>query len=171
MQTTGGGLALEDVAQTLRFYVEALTGRAVEVAPLAAVPDEQRIGDGRTIHLPSTVAEFGDEALDFRLYKVLAAHAAGQIEFGTRARDTAELRAAYASLADLYAPENVDALDAFALDGYINEPGKGERALAPEEEAREALKTRRALPEDGDFRAALALFPQQGLGLAHLRHA
>ncbi|HEX6626115.1 MAG TPA: VWA domain-containing protein [Pyrinomonadaceae bacterium] len=163
LQTTGGGLALEDVAQTLRFYVEALTGRAVEVAPLAAVPDEQRIGDGRTIHLPSTVAEFGDEALDFRLYKVLAAHAAGQIEFGTRARDTAELRAAYTSLADLYAPENVDALDAFALDGYINEPGKGERALSAEEEAREALKTQRALPADGDFRAALALFPQQGL--------
>jgi nitric oxide reductase activation protein len=157
------GVALEDVAQTLRLYVEALTGHAVEVAALAAVPDEQRIGDGRTIHLPSNVSEFGDRALDFRLYKVLAAHAAGQIEFGTHERDTPPLRAAYASLAELYAPENADALDAFSLDGYINNPSKGERALAPEEEARLAEARRRVLPEGGDYRVALALFPQRGL--------
>ncbi|HJQ35040.1 MAG TPA: VWA domain-containing protein [Pyrinomonadaceae bacterium] len=157
------GLALEEVAQTLRLYVEGLTGRAVEVAPLAAIPDEQRIGDGRTIHLPSVVSEFGEREMDFRLYKVLAAHAAGQIEFGTREPSTADLRAAYASLSELYAPENVDALDAFALDGYINDPSKSERALAPEEEARLAEKRRRVLPEGGDYRAALALFPQSGL--------
>ena len=54
----------------LRLYVEALTGREVDIAPLAAVPDEVRIGDGRTIQLPSLVNEFGDEDLDFRLYKV-----------------------------------------------------------------------------------------------------
>ncbi|HVF28040.1 MAG TPA: hypothetical protein VM943_07360, partial [Pyrinomonadaceae bacterium] len=86
---------LEEVAQTLRLYVEALTGRAIEVAPLAAVPDEARINDGRVIHLPSSVAEFTDDALNFRLYKVLAAHAAGQIEFGTHERDTSDIRAAY----------------------------------------------------------------------------
>jgi len=163
LQGGGAGLALEEVAQTLKLYVEALTGRAVEVAPLASVPEEQRIGDGRTIHLPSSVAEFDDAELDFRLYKVLAAHAAGQIEFGTHERATPDLRAAYSSLAELYAVENRDALDAFALDGYINDPSQGERALAPEEEARLAAQTRRALPADGDYRAVLALFPQQGL--------
>jgi hypothetical protein len=157
------GLALEEVAQTLRLYVEALTGRAVEVAPLAAVPDEQRIGDGRTIHLPSNVSEFGGRELDFRLYKVLAAHAAGQIEFGTREPDTADLRAAYSALSETYAPENADALDAFSLGGYINDPSKSERALAPEEEARLAEARRRRLPAGGDYRAALALFPQRGL--------
>ncbi|MCA1620773.1 MAG: VWA domain-containing protein [Acidobacteria bacterium] len=157
------GLALEEVTQTLRLYVEALTGRAVEIAPLAAVPDEQRIGDGRTIHLPSAVSEFGEAEMDFRLYKVLAAHAAGQIEFGTRGADTAALRAAYTALADLYSPENADALDAFALDGYINDPSKSERALAPEEEARLASARRRRLPEGGDYRAVLSLFPQSGL--------
>src|SRR5215210_4349286 len=114
------GMALDSVQHLLRLYVEALTGRAVEVAPLAAVPDEARINDGHTIHLPSTVAEFDDDELDFRLYKVLAAHAAGQIEFGTHERDTADLRAAFASIAAVYAPENIDARDAFALDGYIN---------------------------------------------------
>ncbi|HZT61025.1 MAG TPA: VWA domain-containing protein [Pyrinomonadaceae bacterium] len=163
LQSGGRGLALEEVAQTLRLYVEALTGRAVEVAPLAAVPDEQRIGDGRTIHLPSSVAEFEDHALDFRLYKVLAAHAAGQIEFGTHERETVDLRAAYLSLAEVYAPENLDAFDAFALDGYINDPAKGERALAPEEEARLAELRKRNLPEGGDYRAVLSLFPQVGL--------
>jgi hypothetical protein len=157
------GLALEEVAQTLRLYVEGLTGRAVEVAPLTAVPEEQRIGDGRTIHLPSNVSEFGDGELDFRLYKVLAAHAAGQIEFGTREPDTTDLRAAYTALAEVYSPENADALDAFALDGYINNPAKSERALAPEEEARLAASRKRRLPAGGDYRAALALFPQRGL--------
>ncbi|HEX8293802.1 MAG TPA: hypothetical protein VF570_18705, partial [Pyrinomonadaceae bacterium] len=157
------GLGLEEVAQTLRLYVEGLTGRAVEVVPLAATPEEQRIGDGRTIHLPSVVSEFGERELDFRLYKVLAAHAAGQIEFGTHERATDALRAAYASLGELYAPEHADALDAFALDGYINDPSKSERALAPEEEARLAAARRRRLPEGGDYRAVLALFPQRGL--------
>lgn len=164
-QLQGGteGLALEEVAQTLRLYVEGLTGRAVEVAPLAAVPDEQRIGDGRTIHLPSNVSEFDDRALDFRLYKVLAAHAAGQIEFGTHERDTEDLRAAYRSLAELYAPENADAFDAFSLDGYINDPATAERSLAPEAEARLAELRKRRLPEGSDYRAVLALFPQRGL--------
>jgi nitric oxide reductase NorD protein len=165
LQSGGGetGLTLEEVAQTLRLYVEGLTGRAVEVVPLAAVPDEQRIGDGRTIHLPASVSEFGEEALDFRLYKVLAAHAAGQIEFGTHERATTDLQAAYTSLAELYAPENADAFDAFALDGYINDPSQAERALAPEEEARLAELRKRVLPEGGDYRAALSLFPQRGL--------
>ncbi|MBA2646556.1 MAG: VWA domain-containing protein [Pyrinomonadaceae bacterium] len=163
---TGGdaaGLSLEDVAQTLRLYVEALTGRAIEVAPLAAVPDEARINDGRVIHLPSSVAEFADDALNFRLYKVLAAHAAGQIEFGTHERDTSDIRAAYNSLAELYALESADARDAFALDGYINRIQEGEGALAPEDEARRERAARRTLPRDGDYRAVLALFPQKGL--------
>src|SRR5205085_1788080 len=113
------GVSLESIQPLLRLYVEGLTGRAVEIAPLAAVPVEARIGDGRTIHLPSVVAEFGEEELDFRLYKVLAAHAAGQIEFGTYERDSEVLRAAYASLAELYDPANQDERAAFADDGYV----------------------------------------------------
>jgi nitric oxide reductase NorD protein len=163
LHTGGEGLALEKVQHTLRLYVEALTGRALEVAPLAAVPDEARIGDGRTIHLPSVVALFGDEEMDFRLYKVLAAHAAGQVEFGTHERDAPDMRAAYSSIAEAFAPENVDARDAFALDGYLNEMEKGEAALAPEEEERRAAQARRRLPPDSDYRAVLALFPYRGL--------
>lgn len=116
LHVRGVGLSLESVQHLLRLYVEGLTGRAVAIAPLAAVPVESRIGDGRTIHLPALVSEFGDEELDFRLYKVLAAHAAGQIEFGTYDRDTADMRAAFTSLADLYDPAKQDERDAFAID-------------------------------------------------------
>lgn len=97
-----GGLTLDSVAHTLRLYVEGLTGRSLHIASLSSIPDEVKIGDGNTIYLPSVVAEFENEKENFRLFKVLAAHAAGQIEFQTysqNAPDTvaaiAEVRAAF----------------------------------------------------------------------------
>ncbi|MBA2341753.1 MAG: VWA domain-containing protein [Pyrinomonadaceae bacterium] len=157
------GLQLEEVAHTLRLYVEALTNRTVEVAPLAASTEQARINDGRTIHLPSVVAEFEKEELNFRLYKVLAAHAAGQIEFGTHEVESDDLQAAYDALGELYAPENLDARDAFALDGYINDLSAGEKALTPEEELRRLEQSHRPLPRGADYRVVLALFPQTTL--------
>jgi nitric oxide reductase NorD protein len=157
------GTSLESVAPTLRLYVEGLTGHAVEIAPLSAVPTESRIGDGQTIHLPSMVSEFGSEEINFRLYKVLAAHAAGQIEFGTYAPANAQLQAAFDSLSELYADENADARDAFALDGYINDLSQSEPALAPEEEASRARTRRKRLPPDADYRYVLAVFPEKRL--------
>lgn len=145
----GAGVSLESVQLLLKLYVEGLTGRAVEIAPLAAVPVESRIGDGRTIHLPAMVAEFGDEELDFRLYKVLAAHAAGQIEFGTHEQGGDDLRAAHAALAEFYDPENQDARDAFALDGYLAESGTGVPPVIPAQDEHVTL----------DYRHALQLFP------------
>lgn len=122
LHSGSSGLALDSVQHLLRLYVEALTGREVEVAPLAAVPTESRIGDGQTIHLPSLVNEFGDDDLDFRLFKVLAAHAAGQIEFGTYERGSSALQAASSEITHAYDPENVNALDAFALPDQIVNP-------------------------------------------------
>ncbi|HYR77082.1 MAG TPA: VWA domain-containing protein [Pyrinomonadaceae bacterium] len=145
------GLSLEAVQSLLRLYVEGLTGRTVEIAPLAAVPVETRIGDGRTIHLPAVVAEFGEQELDFRLYKVLAAHAAGQIEFGTYIRDSDDVRAAHAALTELYDPANADARDAFALGGYMSEPPAVAGGLT------HAKAQRRK--EDLDYRQVLNLFP------------
>ena len=144
------GLALDSVQHLLRLYVEALTGREVEIAPLAAVPDEARIDDGRTIHLPSLVNEFSDEELDFRLYKVLAAHAAGQIEFGTYERGGV-LRAAHAAIAQRFSKENVDALDAFAIADELLHVGQ-----------EEVHKSTEAVEELG-YREVLKLFPQPQL--------
>jgi nitric oxide reductase NorD protein len=89
-----GGLTLDSVAHTLRLYLEGLTGRSLQIAPLSSIPDEAKIGDGTTVYLPSVVAEFEEERDNFRLFKVLAAHGAGQIEFQTFSRDAADTLAA-----------------------------------------------------------------------------
>lgn len=86
-----GGITLDRVSQTLRLYIQGMTGRSVTIRPLNHLPDQMSVNDGQTIYLPATIAEFGEEEADFKLYKVLAAHAAGQLEFGTYARDLPEL--------------------------------------------------------------------------------
>ena len=150
LHSGSNGLPLDEVQHLLRLYVEALTGHEVEVAPLAAVPSESRIGDGRTIHLPSLINEFGDDDLDFRLYKVLSAHAAGQIEFGTYETGGPRLQAAFTAIAEKYDPENLNALDAFAIaDQSLDE----QLASAPHQ---------RRQPRDPDtvgYLAVLGLFP------------
>jgi hypothetical protein len=97
-----GGLTLDSVAHTLRLYVEGLTGRSLHIASLASIPDEAKIGDGNTVYLPSVVAEFEGERENFRLFKVLAAHGAGQIEFLTFAADSPDLVAAIADLREAF---------------------------------------------------------------------
>ena len=166
LRSGSNGLALETVRHLLILYIEGLTGHEVEVSPLAAVPLESRIADGRTIHLPSMVAEFADDELDFRLYKVLAAHAAGQIEFGTYEQGTASLQSAYATLAETYNPENVDALAAFSLpDEMADMTASGsERGSSPT--VREGFSQRvDKLKSAGhlDYRRALQLFPHPQL--------
>lgn len=168
LHTGGNGLPLESVQHLLLLYIEGLTGRTIEIAPLAAVPVESRISDGRTIYLPSLVAEFGDDELDFRLYKVLAAHAAGQIEFGTYERDTVELCAAQAAIAEVYDEQNADALDAFAIADEMLASGTGvspvivaKDAHLPSDHAQDAHATLHFhdAPATVDYRAALKLFP------------
>ncbi|HET6671574.1 MAG TPA: VWA domain-containing protein [Pyrinomonadaceae bacterium] len=153
LHSGSAGLALDAVKDVLRLYVEALTGQQIEIAPIAAVPIETRIGDGKTIHLPSLVAEFGDADLDFRLYKVLAAHAAGQIEFETYKRNTSDLSAAFAAISAVHDPERAGERDAFALDGY----------LADIPATTTSSETSKATPSDFDYSAVLRLFPDPPL--------
>jgi nitric oxide reductase NorD protein len=151
LHASGNGLALESIQHLLRLYIEGLTGREVEIAQMPSFGSESRINDGRTIHLPANVSEFNDGELDFRLYKVLAAHAAGQIEFATHESDTLKLRSAYAAIAAVFDQQNRDALDAFALNGYIDQS------------ASSAEPTKLQLPEHTDYRTVLALFPHAQL--------
>lgn len=140
LHSGSAGLALDSVQHLLRLYVEALTGREVEIAPLAAVPDEARIGDGRTIHLPSLVNEFGEDDLDFKLYKVLAAHGAGQIEFGTYERG-GKLGVIRQAIAESYT--NADARDAFAIADqllHINQPQRDTDFTDINPDCRDVLK-------------------------------
>lgn len=156
LQNTRAGLHLEDIQTVLRIYIEGLTGKTVEIAPLTNVPQESRIGDGKTIYLPSAVAEFDDDAKDFRLYKVLAAHGAGQIEFGTFEKDTVALRAAFKELSSFY-EATADQLDAFSLAGYIEDVESGESAR-PGEKQRD-----HKLAKDSDYRSVLKAFPEPRL--------
>jgi hypothetical protein len=156
LQNTRAGLHLEDIQTVLRIYIEGLTGKTVEIAALSNVPQESRIGDGKTIHLPSAVAEFDDEEKDFRLYKVLAAHGAGQIEFGTFEKDTVGLRAAFADLSSLY-ESTAEQRDAFSLAGYIEDIDSGVPASTRDDHKE------RKLAKDSDYRAVLKAFPEPRL--------
>lgn len=162
LQEAQEGLPLEKIQTVLRIYVEGLTGKEIEIAPLSAMPQESRIGDGKTIYLPSNVKEFDSDEMDFRLYKVLAAHGAGQIEFGTFAKDTKDLKAAFAELNELYAA-TADEIDAFSLAGYIEDVQKGEKALSDEEIKAEIKKRLKKLPKNSDYRAVLQIFPEPRL--------
>ncbi|HEY2866083.1 MAG TPA: VWA domain-containing protein, partial [Pyrinomonadaceae bacterium] len=150
------GLTLESVQNILRVYIEGLTGREVEVSQLSAMPQQSRIGDGKTIYLPASIAEFDDDEMDFRLYKVLAAYGAGQIEFGTFEQDTRGLKAAFASLSQLY-EATAEQLDAFSLGGYIEDLQKGDRTFDTEP------PKEKKLPRGSDYRAVLNVFPESRL--------
>jgi nitric oxide reductase activation protein len=185
LQNTRAGLHLEDIQTVLRIYIEGLTGKTVEIAPLTNIPQESRIGDGKTIYLPSAVAEFEDEEKDFRLYKVLAAHGAGQIEFGTFAKDTTPLRAAFKELSSFY-ESTAEERDAFSLSGYLGNVETDEKSSPPIEDAQSGQKSsppseggvaaasadgvvsaarfpKRKLPKDSDYREVLKVFPEPRL--------
>ena len=162
LQDVRSGLSLESVQNVLRIYVEGLTGREIDVAPLAAMPRESRIGNGKTIYLPGSVAEFDDDDMNFRLYKVLAAHGAGQIEFETFAENTTALRAAFTELSELY-EATAEQLDAFSLSGYLADVTAGEKAMTDDEISAEITKRRKTPPASTDYRAVLQTFPQPRL--------
>lgn len=162
LSETRTGLHLEKIQNVLRIYIEGLTGKEVEIGPLSAIPQESRLGDGKTIYLPATVAEFDNEDKDFRLYKVLAAHGAGQIEFGTFEKDTTDLKAAFTSLAELY-EATADEIDMFSLSGYLDEINKAERSLTDEEIRAEIKKRQKSLPKNSDYREVLKVFPEPRL--------
>lgn len=156
------GLPIDKVSNILRIYIEGLTGNAVEISPISAMPQESRINDGKVIYLPAIVNEFNDDELDFRLYKVLSAHGAGQIEFGTFERDSVGLKSAFAALSELY-EATADEIDAFSLAGYIEDVQKGEKALSQEETLRQQKQKRKKLPKNSDYRTVLSAFPEPSL--------
>lgn len=162
LRQTRSGLQLDAVRNVLRFYIEALTGREVEIEPQTTIPQGSRIGNGKTIYLPASIAEFDTEETDFRLYKVLAAYGAGQIEFGTFSEDSVELRAAFTELADFYAA-TAEQKDAFSLAGYIEDVRTGEPARSERETGRELDGRQRALPSGSGYQAVLGVFPQPRL--------
>ncbi|HXF42362.1 MAG TPA: VWA domain-containing protein, partial [Pyrinomonadaceae bacterium] len=158
----GLGLYLEEIAPVLRVYIEGLTGRSVEIVSFASALRESRIGDGKTIALPSAIDEFDEVEENFRLFKVLAAYGAGQIEFGTFAKDTAELKKVYQNLSALYTA-SAEEKDAFSLAGYLEDISNAQRGLTESEIEQEFKKRARKLPPNSDYKEVLKVFPDPQL--------
>jgi nitric oxide reductase NorD protein len=81
---------LQNVQGVLRLYASALAGKALGVRPLAELPAafQSRLHqfpttDGETIYLPPGVNRFPTHQENFALYRVMTAHQAGYLEFGT----------------------------------------------------------------------------------------
>ncbi len=72
------GISLSDVQRTLALYARAHCGEDVQIRP----GQGGSFSDGRHVHLPERIDEYGDER-DFTVYRVLTARVAGLLEFGT----------------------------------------------------------------------------------------
>jgi hypothetical protein len=78
LQDRATALPLEAVQNVLRIYVEGLTGSEIENRALAgdAARNLQRIGEGKDDYSCLRASRIRRVELDFRLYKVFAAHGA-----------------------------------------------------------------------------------------------
>ena len=81
---------LSDVGRRLQLYCRAVTGCEVEVKPVSEAPkgavrqhSPYPLTDGRTVFLPAQLTRHRDREDNETEYKILAAHQAGYIEFGT----------------------------------------------------------------------------------------
>src|SRR3989441_3324577 len=72
------GVALRSVARVLKLFAEGLSGHPVAIRPLA----ESR-GDRSTIALPAWMRRYPTKEDNLRVYKLLTAHEAGHLEYGT----------------------------------------------------------------------------------------
>jgi nitric oxide reductase NorD protein len=98
-----GGLSVDRVSRVLKLFAEALCGLTVEIASIEAMPEELRdpnrthsgrrpVTEGATIYLPARLKESADRETNFAWYKVMTAHEAGHLEFGTYAITAGQLQ-------------------------------------------------------------------------------
>jgi hypothetical protein len=156
------GISLESVSHLLRLYVEGLTGREMVIAPLGSIPEESKINDGHTIQLPAVIAEFGSPEDDFKLYKALAAHASGQVEFGTRASGTAEIRAALGEI-DRHYTEQERLRLAEERDGGLSDPEYVQYSNREHLGLRQRPNLEPIQIESADYKTVLSRFPNHVL--------
>lgn len=78
IEEAASGVALRSVARMLKLFAEGLSGHPVTIRPL----DESK-GDESTIALPARMRRYPSKEDNLRMYKVLTAHEAGHLEYGT----------------------------------------------------------------------------------------
>ncbi|RJP69466.1 MAG: VWA domain-containing protein [Candidatus Abyssobacteria bacterium SURF_17] len=81
---------IAEVTRLLHLFCTAIAGRTVGVKSTAEAPEELirkghhlPLTDGKSIYLPGLISRSASHRENFEEYKVLAAHQAGYIEFGT----------------------------------------------------------------------------------------
>src|SRR3989454_704508 len=78
IEEAANGVALRSVARVLKLFAEGLSGHPVTIRPL-----NESKGDGSTIALPARMRRYPTKEDNLRMYKVLTAHEAGHLEYGT----------------------------------------------------------------------------------------
>jgi hypothetical protein len=91
LEEAASGVALRSVARMLKLFAEGLSGQPVTIRPLdesgggEAAPQARSSSDGATIFLPARMRRYPSKDDNLRFYKVLTAHEAGHLEYGTYA--------------------------------------------------------------------------------------
>ncbi|HLQ22735.1 MAG TPA: hypothetical protein VK132_06005, partial [Gemmatimonadales bacterium] len=91
IEEAASGVALRSVARMLKLFAEGLSGQPVTIRPLddggekGAATQARASSDGATIFLPGRVRRYPSKDDNLRFYKVLTAHEAGHLEYGTYA--------------------------------------------------------------------------------------
>src|SRR5213594_453649 len=86
LEEAASGVALRSVARVLKLFAEGLSGHPVTIRPLEegeAPIRSKASADGSTIFLPARMRRYPTKEDNLRVYKVLTAHEAGHLEYGT----------------------------------------------------------------------------------------
>src|SRR5712692_2437718 len=104
VEEAASGVALRSVARMLKLFAEGLSGQPVTIRSLdegdKGVPHTRASSEGATISLPTRMRRYPSREENLRVYKVMTAHEAGHLEYGTFALQMSRLTdlAAQASL-------------------------------------------------------------------------
>jgi len=96
LEEAASGVSLRSVARMLKLFAAGLSGQPVTVRPRdegggAVAPQSLAPSDGATIFLPARMRRYPSKDDNLRFYKVLTAHEAGHLEYGTYALPMARL--------------------------------------------------------------------------------
>jgi len=87
VEEAASGVALRSVARMLKLFAEGLSGQPVTIRSLdegdEGVPHTRASSEGATISLPTRMRRYPSREENLRWYKVMTAHEAGHLEYGT----------------------------------------------------------------------------------------
>ena len=95
VERAASGLSVREVSRMLKLFAEALSGRSVTIMPIDAAGHHasSRVSSDRALlFLPARIGLHPTREQNFRVYKLLTAHEAGHLQYGTYDLDLAHLQ-------------------------------------------------------------------------------